>query len=934
MFLFSSTKAQVDVNVEAENATLTGTFEVETSSNASNGTFITLYNSSTLTFEVNGISEAGTYKLDIYHFNGGITQEITLDVNGSSSTVELQPSNWAYQGEAQSTGLDVSLNIGNNTLRITYLNIPVSLDYFRVYDNYKSYYLSNSGDDSNDGLTEATPWKTIDQLNLALANNSNGGWVDPGDKILFKRGDTFYGHLYVNRSGTVEDPIEISSYGDVNDEFPIISGSGGTITGGDYFQAITLANSSNILVTKIWVKNDRTDGTRYTYGEYTSFGIKVIANKWGGITSNVIFRDLKISDVFGLTIPPPSEFNSLNATGIRFEAEENEDDLEITIKDVLVEDCYFTHIGKAGVWAVHKGSVDSNDDTVNRNQNIIVRNNTFFQTGGSGVILSKTYNALVENNDFDHTGHSDASESRLAGRGSGMWVWRCANVIAQYNRSYSVRGPNDSYGMHIDFGNKDIIYQYNYSEDSEGGFCEILGENYNCTYRFNVSVNDGFRDNHGSTLWVSTFAGTGNQISSDNNYIYNNSIYLDQNLTPDISIKGKNTYVYNNIFMVNNGEIGEEITIDIDDGSQLYVSNNLFEGNINESFSNLDTNSQSGNPLFVNQGSSIREDYIIQTGSPAIDKGKFFPEPSFPQAGTGIFENITEYPTTDAFGETVNISSEIPNIGASNAFNSGYKDSDEDGVYDYIDQCPNTPLDFTVNEIGCVELPYNNFTIEITGETCPDKNNGSILIEANTTHNYIVDLNGTEYEFTDQLEVTDIPPEIYEFCIRIKEDDDFKQCFKVEVEESQEITAKISYNTNKTAITISGGTPPFTILKNGKELIKTSDKNFEIQANFNDIIKIESSVLCEGIYSETISEFYKIAPNPVRENLNLKFSRDIKNAEIVIYDVQGRVVYSTSIQIENSKSELNLPKNIRNGIYFVRIDKGDNSQTSQFVLYR
>ncbi|MDH3322758.1 MAG: T9SS type A sorting domain-containing protein [Flavobacteriaceae bacterium] len=670
MFLSLSAFAQVAMAIEAENATLTGSYDVKSNTNASGGTFITLKNPASLSFEVNGISQAGTYQLDVYHFNGGLTQEISLDVNGSISTVVLQPSNWAYQGSAQITSLDIHLNEGINSFTFNRLNTDVSLDHFQISDKHTTYYISTNGDDNNDGLSESKPWKTIDQLNLALANDAQGGWVAPGNKVLFKRGDTFYGHLFINRSGTADNPITISSYGDVNDDLPIISGSGGTITGGDYFQAITMANTSNMLLTNLWIKNDRKDGSRYNYGEYTSFGIKLIANKWGGVHSNVVFRDLKISDVFGITIPPPKDFNQLNATGIRLEGEANQPDLKIGLKDITIEDCFFTHIGKAGVWAVHKGNSDPNDDTANRNQNIVVRNNTFYQTGGSGVILSKTYNGLIENNEFDQTGYSDDIESRLVGRGSGAWVWSCRNIIAQYNRSYGVRGPGDSYGMHIDFGNKDIIFQYNYSENTEGGFCEILGDNLNSTYRFNVSVNDGYRDFHGNSIWISDFAGTGNRVTSNNNYVYNNTIYLDKNYTPDITITSKNTYVYNNIFMVSNGQIGEKVDINIDGGSQLYVSNNLFQGNINNAFTKFDSNAQSGNPLFQNIGGSIKGDYIIQTGSPAVNNGKSFPEPKFPQAGSGIFKNISPYPETDAFGEAVNIQNDLPNIGASNAHNS------------------------------------------------------------------------------------------------------------------------------------------------------------------------------------------------------------------------------------------------------------------------
>lgn len=760
--------AQVNIMVEAESGDLTGTTQLKNNDNASAGVFLQLKNPSSVSFAANGIPEAGTYKLNIYNFNGGATQDVTLTVNGASTTVTLVASNWAYQGVAQRTSLDVDLNAGDNTLTVSFLNVGVSLDYFEIINGNPpsngptTYYLSEEGNDLNDGRSEATPWKTIDKLNDVVGSACTSGCVGPGDKVLFKRGDSFYGHLEFHQSGTEEELIEISSYGDENEEFPILSGSGGTITGGDYFEAVTITNASHILVSKIWVKNDRRDGSRYTWGEYTSFGVKLVANKWGGIMSNVTFRDVKVSDVFGLSIPPPSEFNSLKATGIRMESEADEADFDVRFENILVEDSYFTHIGKAGVWAIHKGDLDTEDGTVNRNRDIVVRNNTFYRTGGSGVILSKTYNGLIENNDFDQTGYSDGVENRLAGRGSGAWVFSCQNIIAQFNRSYGVQGPNDSYGMHIDFGNKDIIFQYNYSEESAGGFCEILGKNINSTYRFNVSVNDGIRDFHGSTIWVSDFAGTGVRISSDHNYVYNNTIYLAKNYKPDISIVGKNTYVYNNIFRVTDGIIGEHVTIEIDAGSQLYVSNNLFDGNIASSFSNLDANSQSGNPLFVNEGDNKEDGYDIQEGSPAIDNGKSFPEPNFPMAGSGIFSHITNVPTTDTFGVPVDIMNVAPNIGASNAHNSN------------------------------VDLGVDN--------------------------------------------------------------------------------------------------------------------------------------------PENTQAFFTIYPNPVKEHISLQLKKELDNAEYVIYDVQGRPVFSRAV--ENKSHKIQLPENLKNGIYFLKIIDGTAAQASQFVLYR
>ncbi|TLX78169.1 T9SS type A sorting domain-containing protein [Labilibacter sediminis] len=655
--------------IESEQTVLSGSHELANNENASGGVFTKLFNSSpqgSLQFTISNIAEEGTYKLYIYSFNGGAPTDVNMSLNSAPNTlVTLQASNWAYQGEAQYTMIKVDLQAGNNTIAFAATAGPnVLIDKFVLTSAYNTYYVSSDGDDANDGTLEA-PWKTLDKVTDVAANDANGGFLLPGDKVLFRCGDYFEGNLIVNRSGTKDEPIELSSYGE--GELPIISGSGNTIAG-DYFEVIKLLNTSYIKVSNLWVKNDRKNTDRYTWGETKAYGILVTANKWGGVSRGLEFRDLKISNVYGVSMP--DEFNSLNVTGLRFESDSNEVGQEISIKDVLVEDCEFTKIGKAGVWSIHKGKNVADNDSVNCSMNFVIRNNIFYQTGGSGVILSKVCNALVENNDFDHTGHSDVSEPRLVGRGSGMWVFSSNNIMAQYNRSYSVRGSGDSYGMHIDFGNKNIIYQYNYSEDSEGGFCEVLGDNHNVAYRFNVSVNDGFRDFHGNTIWTSGYVGSGNTpVPSNGVYVYNNTIYLEENFKPDFTIFSKDTYIYNNIFkQTGSGIIGENVSIDIQDGGEFVVSNNLFDGNINPLFSNYDSNPVNEQPMLKHTVEEGINSVNIMSESPAIGAGTIFPEPQFPMAGKGIFTNIPLYPTTDAYGNGVDVRNVVPNIGANNAW--------------------------------------------------------------------------------------------------------------------------------------------------------------------------------------------------------------------------------------------------------------------------
>jgi hypothetical protein len=88
-----------------------------------------------------------------------------------------------------------------------------------VFANSSIYYVSTTGSDSNDGRTQATPFKT-----LAKVNSLNLG---QGDEVLFKCGDTWQGEvLEISKSGIQGMPIRYGSYPDSNcTAKPVISGS-------------------------------------------------------------------------------------------------------------------------------------------------------------------------------------------------------------------------------------------------------------------------------------------------------------------------------------------------------------------------------------------------------------------------------------------------------------------------------------------------------------------------------------------------------------------------------------------------------------------------------------------------------------------------------------------------------------------------------------
>ena len=83
-----------------------------------------------------------------------------------------------------------------------------------------NYYFSSSlGNDSLSPLqaqNSYTPWASLQKLNAYFHQ------LHPGDSILFKRGDVFYGEISCNASGLPGSPLVLSAYGTGKE--PVITG--------------------------------------------------------------------------------------------------------------------------------------------------------------------------------------------------------------------------------------------------------------------------------------------------------------------------------------------------------------------------------------------------------------------------------------------------------------------------------------------------------------------------------------------------------------------------------------------------------------------------------------------------------------------------------------------------------------------------------------
>lgn len=484
------------------------------------------------------------------------------------------------------------------------------------------YFDSVNGSDLNQGISSEKPFRTLNKINEIDFNS--------GDSILLSNGSYFSGNIKL----IDKNDIHISNYNNQEKTYPIINSKG-------HIAGVYIENSSNISVSNIQV----TANGGGVIEEYENLSTNKITDKAimrAGILVNVskkkIFKNILIDNVIVSNVffedlgfkRDPSEVRTSMGTqaygfGIRFFNSSQSGSIE----GIIVSNCFIENVGHTGI--------KMTSSIGKRFKNIEVSNNRLLRTGGPSIQFSRVEDLHVYGNEVKFSGSPD--DSRKWGRGSGLWTWGSSNVLIEKNSFMYANGPADSAGVHIDFNCDNVIIQHNLSVGNAGGFIEILGNNYNCSYRYNISVNDGHRIKgqnnafqEGKTFWLSGFIGRGRERNGPfNSYIYNNTIYVKEDIISKIAVdKASNgVLVANNIFHIKGDSefvLGDQYRPDKGGGNKIknvFFENNLF---LKDSYWPKDVliqplNSLFGNANFKNGGGEKISNYIPQNNKLIKDKG-------------------------------------------------------------------------------------------------------------------------------------------------------------------------------------------------------------------------------------------------------------------------------------------------------------------------
>lgn len=370
------------------------------------------------------------------------------------------------------------------------------------------YYVSSSeGDDSNDGLTPQTAWKTLNRINrLQLV---------PGSKILLKKGDSWVGEsLQPTGDGTAQNPIEISSYGE--GELPVIhagcgAGYGIKIYNNNFYSIKDIAFSHS--VAGIYVVSDMRNIDMDTYSFDPVQGISI---------ANCSFTEIQAPEVTsqsGLMKYPDMNFGSavhftaygfnivedgqkFGTWGTRVAGKdvqtpyaEDGDILSTYIQDISISDCNFANcdtgidnslvdLGNVSA-GIHAKAGYFNQTSANSGhldvfhtrslRNISIQNVTIEDSVRSGgIMIYGAYKGLIDNAVITGTGVKGMYWGVAA-----CQLSLCEEFVVQNSEfaGTTLNGGPDGEGFDFESGNINVTLKDSYIHDNEGPAILFYGGN-------------------------------------------------------------------------------------------------------------------------------------------------------------------------------------------------------------------------------------------------------------------------------------------------------------------------------------------------------------------------------------------------------------------------------------------------------------------------
>ncbi|MDQ0089505.1 hypothetical protein J2T12_002917 [Paenibacillus anaericanus] len=583
----------------------------------------------------------------IMQYNANGTVQIIKVEEGVSTPLAEAPyhmdkgTSYVLKGVAGGQYLDFYIN-GNKLLSTkdsSFINGKISLQLSKAtasYDNITVlkvvapiisdgntvYYISSStGDDENDGLSEATAWRTLHKINEST--------FEAGDEILLKSGDTWKEPLILKGSGSEDLPITITSYG--SGDKPVITwnapSGGSVITGHNLSNWVIKGLAVHIIPSSTLSWSNITAGIVILYDDNTQLHQNVV------IDENEVYSTSYNSNTNGIVIS-----SLIPGTGIKEVAR------EITISNNNVHDVGWYGITSTG-WDTAK-----NEEL--RSQvlygNIKVSSNQVYNLASQGIVVQNAHNSVIQRNVV----HDGGLGNDTWGPG-GLWFIASRDSVIKFNEIYNMRDANsgfDGAGLNIDWYCDNITVQYNYSHDNKGNGITTMSNYGSKILNNKVSGNQAQQSNGRGQIALGNFTGRPDLSTGLHDVeVANNTIIVDVDHTVAINT-ASNPYgtwtgnsIHDNNIVIKEGltntdvfSIAQNTSIDLINKNTIFSNLSSFSSIFHDTrYTSLASWQESTGydqqtqvlplnlttPLIVSQVNAVQEGYVQLSWTPVENQG-------------------------------------------------------------------------------------------------------------------------------------------------------------------------------------------------------------------------------------------------------------------------------------------------------------------------
>ncbi|MEU4831987.1 family 16 glycoside hydrolase [Streptosporangium sp. NPDC023615] len=446
---------------------------------------------------------------------------------------------------------------------------------------------ATAGSDAAAGTSPSTAWKTLGKVNAQT--------FGPGDRVLLRSGGVWTGqYLDLHGSGAAGSPIVLGRYG--TGARPVVDFAD-TAVGGEGF-GVRLRNVSHWEIGDLEI----TSGQQPT--DRRRSGVLVVGEGTGaGDLAHIHVRNMYVHDVFG---------TDRRTGGINLHARGTATGPESTWTDVLIEGNTVDNVADTGIQTMTDALLNTTwAHDMDAFRNLVIRGNTVTRIHRDGILVRSGLAPLVERNTTDRIGESTTSTLPYLDDiavVAAQWMYATTDAVFQFNQAFRTRRL-DGDGQPWDFDQRVYrsVYQYNYSQDNEGGTLLVMDQTDDNVFRYNISQNDLDRS-----------VGVFHLVNGSGDLrVHNNVFYRSAGQTGQMTGTSTGQVAYVGNIFVNQAGGAYSVSGNVTYDHNLYWGANAAQPG--------DPNEIVADPRFVAPGGATdlasAGAYRLRPGSPAIDSG-------------------------------------------------------------------------------------------------------------------------------------------------------------------------------------------------------------------------------------------------------------------------------------------------------------------------